>query len=332
MSKYSNNTGISIPLAVWLATDNYSGGKSDKYPNRISATTLLKSTRQVVLSKRIDPSQETIDISSLVKSRIGSALHDAIESAWKSDHLVKVFSSLGLPENISKRIRVNPYPNIGEEYPQDMIPVWLEQRSYKQLGNWTVIGQNDFIMDGEITDFKSTGTFTYVNSTKNDDYVKQLSVYRWLEPERITSDIGNIDFIFTDFKSSLIGQPNYPTAQTISKPFNLMPIDETESWIKSRLNLIDAYELEDESELPHCTDNELWRSESVWKYYKSGKVEARSTKNFTTAAEAYSRKAEDNNVGLVVEVKGRPTACLYCNVASICSQKDIYIHSGELVI
>lgn len=329
MSKYTNTTGISLPLAVWLATDNYSG-KSSSIPNLISATTLLKSTRQIVLGQRIKPEDEKIDVSALVKSKIGSAIHDSIEQAWKSERLNQTLLSLNYPEEIVDRIVLNPIED--KSYRPDMIPVYMEQRSYKKLGKWTITGQNDFIFDGEITDFKSTSTYTYVNATKTDDYIKQLSTYRWLEPERITSDIGNIDFIFTDFKQSSVGQSNYPPSQTFTKPYQLMGIQETENWIKSRLNLIETYELSDESELPQCTDDELWRRESIWKYYKSGKIETRSTKNFDNAAEAYARKGADGNLGLVLEVKGAPTACLYCNVASICTQKDAYIDAGELVI
>ena len=46
----TNNHGISLPLAVWLLHDDYDYVKDENY---ISATSLLKSTKQIILSKRI---------------------------------------------------------------------------------------------------------------------------------------------------------------------------------------------------------------------------------------------------------------------------------------
>ncbi len=327
MTKYSNNTGISLPVAVWLATDEYDG-KRGTNPYFISATGLLKSPKQIVLGMRADPESEVIDIAGLVKSKIGTAIHDSIEKAWSNpDRLVRTLTSLGHSQTLAERIVVNPVALKDGD-----IPVYMEQRETKQLGKWTLTGKFDMVFNGHLSDIKSTGTFTYVNQTKNDDYIKQGSFYRWLNPNKITEDIMSIDFIFTDFKANMVGTANYPPAQTVNKIFPLMPIDETEKWIKDRLNLIETLELLPEDQLPDCTDEELWRREPTWKYYKSGEISTRSTKNFDNAAEAYARKAIDGGMGLVVEIKGQPTACLYCNVSSMCTQKDAYIASGDLVI
>ena len=50
----TNTENIPLPLAVWLSHDSYDfiGGK-----NRISATSLLKPTRQFVLSARVPMSE-----------------------------------------------------------------------------------------------------------------------------------------------------------------------------------------------------------------------------------------------------------------------------------
>lgn len=325
---YSNNTGVSLPIAVWLATDNY-GGKSKANPYQISATTLLKSPRQIILGMRAKPEDEKIDVADVVKSRIGTALHTAIESAWSSpnDTLMATLASLGISGTVAKNIVINPAA-VGI----DDIPVYLEQRAYKPLGKWSITGEFDFVFNGQVHDFKSTGTFTYSNDTKTDDYIMQGSIYRWLNPSKITSSKIIIDFIFTDWKQSGLAQTNYPPAQTVAKPYPLLSLEETEAFIKSKLDLIESLELTDESELPLCNDKELWRSESQWKYYKSGQVTARSTKNFDNANEAYQRLIQEGSTGLVLEVKGQPTACLYCNVSSMCTQKDGFISSGDLVI
>ena len=58
----------------------------------------------------------------------------------------------------------------------------------------------------------------------------------------------------------------------------------------------------------------------------------RSTKNFDNRHDAYIRLAEDGNVGIVVEVRGQVNACKYCAAFNICTQKDEYLKSGDLVL
>ena len=333
MSKYTNDTGISLPLAVWLATDNYDG-KQKSNPYQISATSLLKSIRQIILGMRAKPEDEVIDVASIVKSRIGTALHDAIENSWKSGRLHETIESLGYPKELADRVIINPdkYVFANGTPPLDMIPVYMEQRAYKSVGKWLLTGKFDFIFHGHLHDYKSTSTFVYSNAVKSDDYIKQGSIYRWLNPDKIDKDKMTIDFIFTDWKSSGLNQANYPPSQVLSQQYDLIPIAETHAWVEKRLALIESHENTEEADLPLCNDNELWRSESVWKYYSSGQVAARSTKNFDTAAEAYARKNTDGNKGLVLEVKGAPTACLYCNVASSCSQRSMFVANGDLNI
>ena len=87
-----------------------------------------------------------------------------------------------------------------------------------------------------------------------------------------------------------------------------------------------------ESEIPLCTDEDLWRSAPVFKYYKNPVKTNRSTKNFDTRQEAYVRMAEDGGVGIVIEQPGQVTACKYCQAFSVCTQKDDLIAAGDLIL
>ena len=73
MSRYSNQMNIPLPLDVFLATDDY-----DYDPTAISATALLSPIRQTVSTKRVNPEDNPIDIAGLVLSRMGSAIHAAV--------------------------------------------------------------------------------------------------------------------------------------------------------------------------------------------------------------------------------------------------------------
>mgnify|MGYP006050140383 FL=1 len=74
----TNRHNIPLALAVWAVQDNY-----DFIPDAISATALLKPLRQLILNKRIEPTERTpVDVSDLLASAFGNALHSATEYAW----------------------------------------------------------------------------------------------------------------------------------------------------------------------------------------------------------------------------------------------------------
>ena len=109
-----------------------------------------------------------------------------------------------------------------------------------------------------------------------------------------------------------------------------MSIQETENYIITKLNQINKYTPLNESEMPMCTDEELWMDASVWKYYKNPAKTTRSTKNFDNPSDAYAKNAQDGNTGLVKEVKSEAKACKYCQAVSICKQAESLVLNGKL--
>jgi len=311
-------------MAVFLATDHY-----DHDDLTISATSLIKPLRQIILSSRVDNSASSVDLVDMVASRMGTAIHDGIERAWVTNH-EKALALLGYPKNVINRVRINPKP---EDLSSDTIPIYLEQRAYKQVGKHTVSGKFDFVGDGRVEDFKSTTTYTAVNNTNDEKYILQGSIYRWLNPTIITRDDMAIQFIFTDWSAARArAEPNYPQQRIQQRVLQLMPISATDHYVKSKLDQIDRYMGVEESSIPHCSDEDLWRSDPIFKYYKNPEKTARSTKNFTTKQEAYIRLAEEGGKGIVKEVPGQVIACKYCNAFSVCSQKDALIAQGDLIL
>ena len=119
----------------------------------------------------------------------------------------------------------------------------------------------------------------------------------------------------------------------ITQRIPLLSIDDTQAYVEAKLKLLDMYKDADEKDIPFCTDEDLWRKETTWKYYKNkDKTDGRSTKNFDNAAGAYARLAEDGYTGIVLEVKGQVVACRYCSAFSVCTQKDHYLLSGDLIL
>lgn len=326
MSKYANTSSVPLSLAVFLATDNYD---HDQDENTISATALIKPLRQIVLSARVPEDLTPVDLVNLVPSRMGSAIHDAIERSWK-DNYPNALANLGYPKRVIEKIRINPKP---EELTDGVIPVYMEQRAKKTVGKFTVTGKYDFIGDGRVEDFKSTSTYTAINNTNDEKYIWQGSIYRWLNPQIITKDEMAIQFIFTDWsKAKAMADPKYPQQRIQQRILPLKSIQETDAFVTRKLNQIEQYWDAPEEQLPLCTDADLWRSEPVFKYYKNPEKRTRSTKNFDNRHDAQLRYIEDGSVGIVVEQPGQVTACKYCPAFAVCSQKDALIASGDLVL
>ncbi len=328
MNKYTNNGKISIALAVWLCDDDYDHSNN---PNEISATTLLKPIKEIVLARQNFDLDKIVDISSLAPSRMGSALHTAIENTWlKKEKLLEILLSLGYPEHVTKKIIINPKE---EELTEDCIAVYLEKRSKKKAGKYIISGKFDFVIEAGVEDFKSMGTYGYTKGGGEVKFIQQGSIYRWLNPKIITSDTIKIHYLFTDWSLMQARKDkNYPQTRLLTKSYQLMSIPETENFINNIVNQVASLESKPQEQLPICTDEELWRTKDVYKYYKDPNKKSRSTKNFDTSAEAYTRLAEDGSVGEVIKFGGQIKKCAYCSVVGICDQAAEYIKSGSLVL
>jgi hypothetical protein len=327
-ARFANVSEVPLALAVFLASDFYD---HDDDPFTVSATTLLKPLRQIILPNRVPPGEGLVNLADMMNSRMGTAIHDGIEKAWMTNHRVAM-EAIGLPQRVIDRIAINPPDAWLEENP-DLIPVYMEQRLSRQLGKWKITGKFDFIGEGKVQDFKSTGVFTYKKQSSADKYAQQGSIYRWLDPKKITQDQMDIHYIFTDWKGAMAKtDPSYPPKRFHTQTFNLMSLTETEGFIRRKLALIEQYWDAPEEEIPQCDDDELWRSEPQFKYYKNPEKTARSTKNFDTMQDAMLRLSEDGNVGIVKEVPGQVTACKYCPAFAACTQKDRLMAMGDLIL
>ena len=328
MAKYSNDLGISLPMAVWLARDEYTHIPD---PTVISATGLMRPVKQILLGARIPvvPANTPglipcTDISSLVASRLGTAVHNSIESSWVENH-EQALQDLGYPQKIIDRVVINPEG----KPPKGSLPVYTELRTQKAVGEWNISGEFDFVMEGRVHDFKSTGTYTYTHGTNTSNYIKQMSIYRWLNPEIITDSHGAIQFIFTDWKALLaVNDPKYPKTRVLEKLYPLWSVEQTDTWVNAKLGLLERLADSPEEDMPRCTDEELWRAAPKFKYYTKPDSK-RAWRSFDTAREANELKASRGS-GYVKEVGGEVKACKWCPAASMCRQKEEYLNDGSL--
>lgn len=325
MSVVTNKGDIPLGLAVWLLHDEYD--YIDE-PNYISVTGLMKPLRHIILPARVPKELQQSDVEDYISRALGHSLHDSIEKAWLRGHR-RSLQLLGYPEKVIDRVLINP---TAEELAavENPVPVYLEQRAFRTIVingvTYTIGGKFDMVAEGIVHDNKSTTAYTWLYGTKDDDYKLQGSLYRWLNPDKITEDFIRINFIFTDWqKMSAKQNPNYPQKRCLYKDIPLMSMEETEEWIRWKLSQVIKFKDTPENQLPECTDEELWRSAPQYKYYSDpSKTSGRSTKNFDSPTEARAFMAEKGGKGVVIAVPGEVKRCSYCNAFPICTQKDRY--------
>ena len=312
MPQYTNSMGINLPMAIWLCHDTYDYNPDPYY---ISATSLLKPIQASVLLRRNDTSNLKVDISTLIKSRTGNALHDAAERAWLDPQTRRLAcKAVGISEAVADRIVVNP-----DLVKEGDIPVYLEKRSHKKIGKYTIGGKFDLVLNGELHDTKNTVVFYYMKNKKDNDYILQGSIYRWLNDSLITSDILTIDFKFNDWKKFETYKENYPKFPIMNEQYEMMSIADTEAWVKERIGLLDRYMHNPDLVLPQCTEKELWMDPPDWKYY-SKKGADRATRNFKQDMNAAYQMLSEKGVGEVRKSEVLAKACNYCAARPFCKQ------------
>ena len=328
MTEITNEHGIDILALAWLLVDDYdhdSGKDIAPKGKLLSASQLLKSTKAIVLSKRVDYSTEVMDISERSSSCIGQSLHNAVEGVWTSGQYKESLKLANIPQDIIDSIVVNPDPN---GIPEGKVPAYFEQRGFKEICGYTIKGKFDAVFDGNLRDLKTTSTYNWTSGNNDENYKLQGSIYKWIFPEIITGDKIKIVFMFNDWtKGRAENNPDYPPSKVSHKYYNLLTEEETQSWLENKVTKIDEHMDMHQDDMIRCTDKELWRNPPIYKYYSKPesalKPNARATKNFDSLAEAEKYKQEKGR-GVVVTKYGEVKACTYCNAFSICNQRKEY--------
>lgn len=331
-----NSHQVPLPIAIWLATDEYD---HSHIHSEISATTLLKSPRYIINTLRntypelwektslmndIVPSE--VDVQDKSYSRIGTAIHTSVEDSI-TNHYMSAMEKLGYPKSVIDRVRINP-----TEPKENSIDIYLEQRLKRDIENFTVTGKFDVVVDGELHDIKTTSTYSWTSGCNDEYYRMQGSIYRWLNPELITSDYVTINFVFTNWTEHQTKiSSDYPPSKIASKRYALMSLEETEAFIRNKLKTIKRFWDSPLSHIPCCTEKELFNKPSIFKYYQSGYREgARSTKNFDNLLSATKYKGI-KKTGDIIEFKGEPRMCPCCDPEEVKKMSEI-IHRQSIKI
>lgn len=326
MTVYTNYNNVPLALAVWLAADH--GYDLKRSSHVVSATSLMKPLKSLILGSRVAemPSEDIrVDLSSLIPSRLGTAVHAAVEVAWMHNR-EQALHELGYPDSVIEKIRINP------DTPGDpRFDIYLEQRTSKAVGNWVVSGKFDLVENGRVKDVKTTKVYNWVKGSNDEKYKLQGSIYRWLNPDIITDDFIDVLMLFTDWSPLKVkADPDYPSQNILTRTLPLLSIAETERWIINQIAKIEASWDLHQNDLPDCTPSELWMNPAKFAYYRNPKS-AKAFRVLDTAQEANALKAQENYPGSkIVARMAEPKFCKFCNGRPICLQAEGYVQAGIL--
>lgn len=282
--KLTNKHGIPVTFVNVLERPTYSKGRAN-----LSVTQLINSPKIVALTQKFEDEIEQ-DVSEMVWSIFGSAIHKVLEHGSDDNHIV-------------------------------------EERIHAHLDGWNISGAIDLQVineDGSVSirDYKTTSAWAVMNDKVEWEY--QLNIYAWLvETVKQVSvrDLGVVAIIRDWSRRDAANREGYPPAPIKEIPINLWDAKERESFIRKRIELHSAAEfaMATGEMLPFCTPEEMWEKPTVWAVKKKGAVRAKSLHDSEQDANAIA-----HGLGSDYEVEtrlGERTRCAnFCQVNTWCQQ------------
>ena len=290
--KLTNKYNIPQTFVNVLQRPTYSKGKAN-----LSVTQLINSPKIVALTSLFADELEQ-DVSEMVWSIFGSAVHGVLEHGKDANHKI-------------------------------------EERLHTEIDGWNISGAIDLQIVGEngiaIRDYKTTSAWAVMN--EKAEWEQQLNIYAWLvEKVKKTpvTDVGIVAIIRDWNRRDAGTREGYPEAPIKELPVKLWSFEERERFVSERISKHSACEfaIETDQPLPRCTPEEMWEKNTTWAVKKTGGVRAKSVhQTQEEAADALEKAGK----GYEIEVRlGERTRCAnFCSVNHRCIQWRDY-QDGEL--
>ena len=253
-------------------------------PGSLSATTLLKNVKQILLMERHwDEIEE--DVLDRFWALFGTAIHKLLEHEGKND--------------------------------------FTEETMAKEINGITVTGKIDLynMEDGIIVDWKSCSVYKIIKGDF-DDWRKQGLIYAWLlHKNGFPVKTCRFIAIMKDHSSRKARQSSsYPKTPVYVYEFAVTEegLKEIEGFIERKISEYQRFAELPDDEIPVCTKEERWEDPTVYSVKKSGNQKA--TKNFYSLSEAESFAASKGKDFFVEKRPGEAKRCIdYCSCCAFCN-------------
>ena len=293
--KITNKFGVPETLVALAQRDSYSKGKSD-----FSVTEIISPPRVQLLRRRHYKEMET-DVADLLWSMMGTALHV-----------------------VAERSQVDNHTN--------------EERLFIEIDGVVLSGAIDlqYEDDGvvEITDYKFTSAWAVMND--KPEWVTQQNIYAWMvstikgKPVRAI----RICALIRDWnRREAQRKADYPQAPIQMVDLPLWSPEETESYIRSRLDLHRTAKVLGDwgDDLPECTEDDRWVRETKYAVKREGRKTAVKVCDTQKEADEFMEGMVGKEKAFIEIRKGEPVRCTgnFCGVNQWCSQYQAYLKEQE---
>lgn len=290
--KITNKFNLPQTLVNVVERPTYTKGKA-----HLSVTELIGSPRITQLRAKYDEQIET-DVSDMIWSVFGSAIHHILEQGKDANHIV-------------------------------------EQRINGELDGWRVSGAIDLQIvrdDGiEINDYKTVGAWGVMN--EKIEWEQQLNCYAWLVEkvkEIPVTKLGIVAIVRDWSRRDAETRSGYPKAPVVVLDIPLWSMEGREEYIRNRIHAHSEalFAAETNEALPPCTPAECWEKPAVYAIKKEGATRAKSLHQTEYEATIALEKAGN---GYVMEFRpGERTRCAnFCPVSQWCDQYKEYLNANQ---
>lgn len=273
----TNNLELPEALVKAVSLEKHNG------ENEISATTLLKGVKEILVTDR-HWDELVVDVSDNVWALFGTAIHALLE----------------------------------KESPE----TFTEEKFWSKIGEWNVTGRVDcYDMAREIIfDYKVTSAWKIV--FKNfKDWEMQGKIYAWLLKQK-GLNVKECRFValLRDYsETESLRNSDYPKCQIYVHRFEITEEDlaEAEKFIKGKLEELSKFKATPDDNIPECSEEERWADKTKYAVMKEGRKTA--VKVFDNKADAENMVKELGDKHYVEERKGKDKKCTrYCPCAAFC--------------
>jgi len=279
--RVTNNWDVPAPLVTLASREFYSKGSS-----QYSVTELLSPPRVRRLREQFQDQLEQ-DVTDMMWQMLGSALHVVME--------------------------------------RGVMPGWIsEERLFADVNGVTISGQIDLqeeTPDGVVLyDYKFTSAWAVMN--EKIEWEEQLNLYGWLVQMVRQKQVAGLKIcaLIRDWSRHEVGKEGYPPKQIHLIDIPLWDYETATKFVRERLDLHRESKVSADwgHNLPECTPQERWQSETTYAVRREGRKTAIRVLKDLTEAQQLAEKEK----GYVETRLGEPKRCTgnYCGVNEWCSQ------------
>lgn len=289
--KLTNHFNLPETFVNVIKRPQYSRGKA-----QISVTEILNSPRIVQLRRQhMDEIEE--DVSDMIWSLFGSAVHNILQHGKGDNHIV-------------------------------------EERLHIDFDGWHISGAIDLqeLSDGGvgIRDYKVTSAWAV--QQEKLEWIHQLNMYAWLVEKvkgMTVTDLKIVGIVRDWSRREAVNKPTYPQSPVVVLDIPLWTMEDREKFIIDRLSLHNEaiFNLGVGDPVAECTSDEMWEKPTVYAVRKIGGVRAKALFGEKDKAEQELEKLNAKKPDYEIEVRdGSRTRCEgFCQVAPYCDQYQTYL-------